>query len=294
MPERIYAFFPCVADQREAVQRMFLDAGLLDQLVEPSPALGLYRIRMPDDDAALRLTVAAGLHGIQQLSIHRHWEPSRKELAAAPLLVMRAGGPGAVPHRGHPRKGTSYDESEACPECGAGLRQTSPLVVLKTELPRAAHAAGIGDEVLFRDEAAATLEAAGLAGVSFREVREKSGAILPWRQLVVTATLPPMLAATRGMIRGRVSMERPCSTCGRDGWFDTPHDPFIPAYDGAATAAMPDAAWTHERWGTGAWATPVHGKRRLAERRLIVRPVVYATLTALRIRGLRFGLARRS
>ena len=55
---------------------------------------------------------------------------------------------------------------------------------------------------------------------------------------------------------------------------------------------MPDAAWTAERFGTGAWGSPVHGKRWLAERRLIVRPAVYEVLQPLKIRGLRWSPVR--
>ena len=78
-----------------------------------------------------------------------------------------------------------------------------------------------------------------------------------------------MLVSSRGMIRGRAGVERPCARCGRDGWFDTTADPF-------------------ELFGTGAWAEPVHGKRWLAGRRLIVRPNVYAALTPLKLRGVRW------
>jgi len=45
-------------------------------------------------------------------------------------------------------------------------------------------------------------------------------------------------------------------------------------------------------FGTGAWGTPIHGKRSLAHRRLIVRPAVYALLKPLKVRGLRWSPAR--
>ena len=88
------------------------------------------------------------------------------------------------------------------------------------------------------------------------------------------------------MIRGRAGAERPCARCGRDGWFDTTADPFIPSYAPSVLDTMPDVAWTFELFGTGAWATPLHCRRSLARRRLIVRPRVHAALKPLKLRGL--------
>jgi hypothetical protein len=51
---------------------------------------------------------------------------------------------------------------------------------------------------------------------------------------------------------------------------------------------MPDAAWTCELFGTGAWQAAEDGQRRLASRRLIVRPRVYAVLKPLKLRVLRW------
>lgn len=63
----------------------------------------------------------------------------------------------------------------------------------------------------------------------------------------------------------------------------------MPAWDAAAIAAVPDAAWTRELFGTGAWATPVNGKRWLASRYLIVRPAVHAVFTRLKVKGVRWS-----
>lgn len=289
MPERIFAIFADVPAERERVRRMFRDAGMFKPLVVPAPAL-LHKIELPNEDVARRLTVAAAANGLAPPAIHRYVDPTARELAAAPLLLLRAGGPGT--NRGHPRDGTSYDDSQACPECGAGLVQTSPFRVRKTELPKSFLAAGVADDLLLHESVAGIVASAGMQGMTLRPVLDPSGAALPWLQVVVETTLPPMLASSRGMIRGRSGAERPCARCGRDGWFDTTTDPFIPSYSRAVLETMPDAAWTFERFGTGAWAAPVHGKRRLAGRRLIVRPRVYAALKALKLRGVRWFPAR--
>jgi hypothetical protein len=286
MPVRIVALFAVLPAEREQVQYMPRDAGLFDQLARPPSDEILRTIELPDEEAAQRLTFAASAHGLKPPSIQRYMDPTAKELAAAPLLYLRAGGPGT--DRGHPRDGTSYEDSGACASCGAGLAQTSPLRVRTTELPKAALATGIGDELLLHESVARVVESAGMRGVSLRPVLDPAGAPIAWFQVVIEHTMPPMLASTRGLIRGRGGAERPCARCGRDGWFDTVHEPFIPSYARSMLDSMPDAAWTFELFGTGAWAEPIHGKRSLASRRLIVRPAVYAALKPLKLRGVKW------
>ena len=282
MPERIFALLGQRADQREQFQRMFLDAGMIDRLVEDEPPLGLYKIELPNDEAAQRLCFAAKANGLEPPIIQRYLDPTAKELAAAPLLYLRVHGPGQDRH--HPRADTSYDDSKACPQCGAGLLQTSPLRVRKTELPKLALATGAADEVLLHESVADVVASAPLRGISFRPVLDKDGAEVPWRQLVVEETMPPMILSSRGMTRGRSGLERPCGRCSRDGWFDAMSDPFIPAYARSVLDTMPDAAWTHELFGAGIWQTPLNGKRWLASRRLIVRPSIYKLLKPLKLR----------
>jgi hypothetical protein len=55
---------------------------------------------------------------------------------------------------------------------------------------------------------------------------------------------------------------------------------------------MPDAAWCYELFSTGAWADPIHGRRSLASRVLIVRQRVYAALKSLKLRGVRWNPVR--
>lgn len=285
MPERIVAVFADRPAERDRLRLALRDAGLFESLGQPLPAdTLLHKIELPNEDVVRRLTFAVAAHGIAPPLIQRYMAPSATELAAAPLLLLRAGGAGV--NRAHPRAGTDYDDSRACPQCGAGLAQASPLVVRKTELPKAGLAAGVGDELLLHESVAAAVET--MAGLSLRRVIDPGGAPVPWFQLVVETTLPPMLASSRGLIRGRAGAERPCGRCGRDGWFDTMTDPFIPSYPRAMLDAMPDAAWTFELFGTGAWADPIHGTRSLASRRLIVKPRVYAALKPLKLRGLRW------
>ena len=291
MPERIFALFSNIPAERERVQLMLCDAGLFEQLSKMASASELlHKIELPNEEAAQRLMLAAAAHGLKPPLIQRYVDATPKELAAAPLLYVLALGPGS--DRGHPRDGTLYDDSQACPQCGAGLVQTSPFRVRKTELPKSYLATGIADDLLLHESVAGTVTSAGMRGMTLRPVLDPSGAPIPWFQVVVETTMPPMLASSRGLIRGRSGAERPCTRCGRDGWFGTQADPFIPSYPRSVLETMPDAAWTFELFSTGAWAEPIHGKRSLAQRRLIVRPRVYAALKPLKLRGVRWSPVR--
>jgi hypothetical protein len=290
MPERIFAIYNYLSDEAERAEQAFLDAGLLDIVLGPEPFNGFRKVELSSEEVVRRLMFAASAQGIKAPIIQRALYPTKKELRAAPLLYVYA----AEHHNsnGHPRKGTTYDDSAACAECGAGLRQTSPLMLRKSEVPKRGLSGGVGDEFLFHESVADVMAAGNLRGIRFLPVLDTNAAELPWRQLVVEHEMPPMALGTRGVIRGRTGAEQPCTKCGRDGYFGTTEDPFIPAYPAYALPAMPDAAWTAERFSTGAWANPIHGKRSLADRRLIMRPAAYALLEPLKLRGLRWSPVR--
>ena len=129
----------------------------------------LLKIELPNEEVAQRLMIAAAANGLKPPpSIQRYVDPTPKELAAAPLLLLRAGGPGT--ERGHPRDGTSYDDSHACPQCGAGLVQTSPFRVRKTELPKSFLATGVADDLLLHESVAEIVASAGMRGMTLRPV----------------------------------------------------------------------------------------------------------------------------
>jgi hypothetical protein len=266
---------------------MFLDAGLLDLVVDAERLTGHHKVVVPGEDALARLLTSALMHTLPAPAVHRVLEPTPRELAAARLLHMFVWIHHT--HHGHPRAGTIYDEFSACSGCGTGLRQTSPLVLKKEEIPASGVLGSVGDEILVHEALAKEMQDAGLTGFGLREVHDLGSRVLPWRQLLVDHEMPRMTAASRGLVRGRARGEAPCARCGCDGWFDTATDPFIPAYPCSALSGMPDFARTAERFGTGHWAEPVNGRRMLAQSRLIARPAVYAFFRARKIRGVRFS-----
>ena len=287
MPEKIFVLYNYTDAEREQAQHMFLDAGLLDVVVTPHLLTGHHKLELRDDDAARRLRIAARLHGLREPHIQRMLHPTERELRAARLLYMHVWIHNAP--NGHPRDGTLYDDSDACPECGDGVRQISPLRLKNKEVPKpGALLGGIRDQVLVHESLACEICTAALSGVKFEPVLDAAGNALAWRQLMVTASMPPMTLATRGVVRGRGSAEGPCTRCGCDGYFDSGADPFVPAYEGSALDDLTDFALTAERFGTGAWGGAANGQRHLASRRILVRPSVYAFFRERKVRGVRF------
>jgi hypothetical protein len=287
VPERIYVTYHYAANDRPRVQQMFLDAGLLDLVVDSERLSGHHKVVVPGEDALARLLTSALMHTLPAPSVHRVMEPTPRELAAARLLHMFVWIHHS--HDGHPREGTTYDESNACSGCGNGLRQTSPLVLKQKEIPASGVLGSVGDDVLVHESLAKEIQEAGLTGYQLGDVHDRKGTRLPWHQLFVQHEMPRMTAGSRGLIRGRARDEAPCARCGCDGWFDTASDPFIPAYPCSALAELPDFARTAERFGTGRWSNPIRGRRLLPRARLIVRPAVYAFFRARKIRGIRFS-----
>ena len=286
VPEKIYVTYNYLPDDRARAQQMFLEAGLLDVVVDPALLSGFQKLCIPNEEIVSRLGHAARSIAIPAPTVHRVFEPTARELSAARLLHMFVWIHHS--HEGHPRVGVTYDESSVCGSCGDGLRQVSPLVITGKEIPKTGSIGSIDDDIIVHDSLADEMESNTLTGVRFGDVEDMRGHRLPWKQILIEQAMPPMIAAARGLVRGRSGAEAPCATCGCDGWFDAVAEPFIPAYVGEGVVRVPDFARTSERFGTGHWAVPVHGKRSLASRRIIVRPAVYAFFRARKIRGVRF------
>ena len=286
VPEKIYVTYNYLPPDRGRAQQMFLDAGMLDVVVDPALLTGFQKLSIPNEETVTKLGLAARLQALPAPTVHRVFEPTARELSTARLLHMFVWIHHS--HEGHPRAGVEYDSSSACPSCGDGLTQISPLVITAKEIPKSGMLGSIDDDVLVHDSLAAEMEATAFTGMRFGEVIDAQGHRLPWRQLLVDHSMPPMIAAARGIVRGRAGAEAPCATCGCDGWFDAAAEPFMPAYMGESVVRMPDFARTAERFGTGHWAEPIHGRRSLASRRIIVQPTVYAFFRARKIRGVRF------
>ncbi len=132
-------------------------------------------------------------HGEEPSWVHRDDVYTEDELQAAPLLVLCPWGDKTV-------LGVStYDMSNACPRCGTGERQTSPLDVSRGDLKKVEKrriAGTIDGRILVHDVDVEPLLAAGVTGALFWPVYDKrpTGEIeeLRWQQMCIEHVMPPM------------------------------------------------------------------------------------------------------
>ena len=221
--------------------------------VDEEPLLGRLYVWVTLEETDPRLPVLFQLlkqHDATWLEYHDDVF-TEEELDSARLLLMQ-------PNRqceidGGVAFGMTYDLSGACPACGTGGKQTSPVFVDGEDLGNLeGHRAGatypwhlMVDEGLAKD-----LERIGATGLSFREVyavwRDKRTLKLPWKQLCAARTLPPMSPSTTGLIR-----ERACEVCWRNGYFGTDDEPLRIVYRASDLRDADDVNLSWENVGYG-------------------------------------------
>lgn len=241
----------------------------------------------PELERLRALLVDEGLTWVER----REHSYSESELRAAPFLelIIRTAEKG----RGGPVYGTRYDLSHACPQCGTGAVQTSPLVLDPAEIPKAGEIFQTLDhEVLVSPALAQALKDAKVSGLVLGEVGSKTGTPLPWVQFRSEVELPPMDPATRGIIRSSGS-DSPCPGCGRDGYFHTVKWPSEIAYAASRVDpdALPDVVHTHERFGLSRLREPFTDSH-VAQPLLLVKPTVYDILKRRKVRRVAFHPVR--
>ncbi|HVK66460.1 MAG TPA: hypothetical protein VM694_18380 [Polyangium sp.] len=147
---------------------------------------------------------------------HRWDEYTDEEYEAAPLIVVQALAENHVV--GGPRFYTEYDLSNACPACGAGMRQTGAYM-LDGAGPSMI---GLGQfravssysEIIVDQPLAEALARANLSGLSLRSVfaiqPDEAPVELIWKQLWASHTLPPLSPRSTG-----IDFDSACKTCRR-------------------------------------------------------------------------------
>jgi hypothetical protein len=176
---------------------------------------------------------------------------TEEELDSGRLLLMMGNGWNEI--GGGVRFGTMYDLSDACPACGTGGKQTSPLFVDREDL-RNLKGSRAGETYhgrhLFVDERLAEeLERIGATGLTlgemYAEFREKRMVKLPWKQLLAARTLPPMSPSTTGLSR----MEDACKVCSRNGYCGTNEEPLRVVYRSSDIREVDDVNFSWEnKW----------------------------------------------
>lgn len=97
--------------------------------------------------------------------------------------------------------GTRYDESAACPRCGAGARQIGPLFLDTRRIPKGKDfAKTIAGEIVISRRAANLFARHEISGVALHPVRTKGAKSLElgeWSQLMVRSADAEVVAPTR-------------------------------------------------------------------------------------------------
>ena len=209
---------------------------------------------------------------------------SDDELMMAPLLAMSV----TTAPRGYggPSYGTEYDLSQACARCGSGAVQVSPLVLRSSQIPKTGSLFLTLDfDFLFGQRLKELLAAEDFRGLELRQARAaKSQNALPWFQLLPRATLPPMAAETKGIVR-----ENPCPQCGRDGYFNDSEAPLEIVYraEQIESDGLPDIVATYELFGYSA-LREVFTDSHFARPLVLIKPRVWAVLPRDAKKRLRF------
>lgn len=274
-----------------ALQRLFAGAGC-PRLAERGPSLlGFYDATLAEDAPELaRLRAALAEAGITW-SERREIAYTTAELRAAPLLrlIVRSAEQG----RGRPTYGTRYDLLRACPRCGTGALQISPLVLDPAEIPKSgAIFQTLDHEVLVSPALGQALQETGVSGLTLGHAVSATGVTLPWLQILSAGELPPMDPATTGIIRG-TGPDSPCPRCGRDGYFGIPKEPAQIVYHTGRVNpdALPDVVHTYERFGLSRLREPF-AQSHFANPLLLVKPKVYDVFKQQKVRRVEFHPAR--
>jgi hypothetical protein len=125
----------------------------------------------------------------------RHY--TRRELDQADLFHVR---PKRVFEPAGEECGTTYDNSKACPECGAGAPQTSPLFLDGRRIPRNVDfAQTIAGEIVVSERVVEAVRARELTGFELEAVRLSNVGGMPseYFQLIVVGQAVELDPATR-------------------------------------------------------------------------------------------------
>lgn len=287
MKTRIILLLYPTEEKEPVVRKILEDAGYPAEPTPGSEIIGSYSrvLRFDGSDPRLPYLRAALSFAEIMRTERRELIFSNTELQAAPLLEVYSVRPADKGSVG-PKYGTEYDMSHACPLCGTGAIQTSPLYLNPSEIPRKGAIFQTYDhEKLVSLEVANALKSAGVTGLELRPAKSyKAPVELPWVQLLAHEQLPPMSPASKGILR-----ENPCPLCGRDGYFGSAHEPMEIEYnaDQVAIDSLPDVVHTYEYFGKSRLEVPFTNSY-FARPLLLVKPKVFKVLRQQKVRGVEF------
>jgi hypothetical protein len=179
------------------IREVFLHAGRADWAKAGPRPFGVYSLKVsPRDAEALRAALTERGLSWDERTERRY---SLRELQQASLLrvVLRRAERGFA----GPTYGTTYDLSQACPRCGTGAVQTSPLYLKKSEIPKAGERFQTLDhDHLVSESLADSLRIVG--GLEIRQARDaQTDEPIRWFQLLACEQMPRMDERTRRRAR---------------------------------------------------------------------------------------------
>lgn len=284
MKTRITLLIYPQAGQDVLVRKLLEDSGCHDVVAAGPSLIGSYAVKFNESDPKLHHLREGLLHADITRTEKREHIFSKTELQTAPLLWLTL----RTAERGYPspKYGTEYDLSYACPLCGTGAIQTSPLRLNPSEIPKKGDIFQLIDhEKLVYLELAHALKDAEISGLELRPAQSYKDKIdLPWVQLLAHVQLPPMAPTSTGVLR-----EDPCPLCGRDGYFASAHEPMEIEYSSnlASVDALPDVVSTYECFGNSRLREPITDSY-FALPLMLVKPKVYNIFQQQKVHGLDF------
>ena len=180
---------------------------------------------------------------------------TKQELKEAEWLRVRSkwhnGYP--QPESAHGYHEITYDTSQLCQKCGAGLVQKDSFRLTKAPKWGARHFFSlnwVSDELFVDDTARVILEGSSLTGFHFLPVKNKRGT----EELSGVQQLSIEEIAAPGIVTGGRDIDEvnTCAVCGRTKYHPTGIG--MHSFRREALNGMPDIGRTHEEWGWGAGA----------------------------------------
>lgn len=221
--------------------------------------------------------------------IEDHYDDS--ELRSFPLLDLSVDRREIDPYG--PTRGTTYDLSTGCPQCGTGATQTSPFLAPPRSLPKTGLLCASSSETFVATPLADALRAEDVSGIELRQVLSSTDRTpLPWFQIVSSFEMPKMAPSTKGIIRS--STLPPCPRCQRDGHYHTPEEPLQIVYDSASLTVgeLPDVVHTWECFGRSGIHAENFRYSRFAPPLILVNRKVFEIFRAMRVKHARFTPVR--
>jgi hypothetical protein len=250
---------------------------------------GYFGVRLPIDDPRLERLGAE----LDKMLLDPPWdcrievEYERKDLEPCHYVSLRID---RVPKGDTgPMYDTEYDMSGACPKCGTGFRQVSPLRIHRSQLPKKARAVRTyQDEILIDNDLATDImlelgSDRGLRQIEDRRMRD----LLPWWQILPDTSMPPADPAT-----GLDASVIQCQRCKRDGFGSDRPDwrPIELAYRMSERdrASLPDFVWTWETFGKSQLRWEPRYRIGLQNPDILISNRVMRVFWAKKVRGVKF------